>query len=353
MKMKHPIVASELRFSDSQERAVGANGDLNASSKRDLIQQQLKLLAATSSGQVVTESQAQERQKAARLHREMVAAAFNDNVAHRELGEVVAQNLYQAMNRKGFARKFLARQDLSQGEIPRVWLRKKDVTAVWSTSPTRLASQITRDKLFTPPEFQIEARPFIPQNDINQSAGDVLEEKYQESLEGIMVGEDRVWYNLANATVGLDNPLTLISGTLTPLLLMSVRTNVARWGLQTTSVLMANDLYNDIVGDASFIQAIEPVARHELIMTGELAVLYGMTIVSDAYRHPEHKVLNQGEFYVIADPVTHGQYTDRGGVEAQPTDGVTEGIAGRGWWLFESVSFVLGNARSVAKGIRT
>ena len=353
MKVKHPVIASDLRFSDSNERAVGSNGDLNASSKRDLLQQQLKLLAATSSGQVITESDAIKRQEQAKLHKEMVHAAFNSRAAHQELGEVVAQNLYQSMNRKGFARKFLARQDLEQGAIPRVWLRKKDVNAVWATSPTRLASQLVRDKLFTPPEFQIEARPYITQNDINQSAGDILEEKYMESLEGIMVGEDRVWYQLANTIVGIDNPLTLISGTVTPLLLMSVRTNVARWGLQVTSVLMANDLYTDIVGDSNFIQAIEPVARHELIMTGELAVLYGMTIISDAYRHPEHKVLNQGEFFAISDPVTHGQYTDRGGIDAQPIDGVTEGIAGRGWWIYESVSMVIGNTRSVAKGIRS
>lgn len=353
MRIKNPVVASELRFADSSERAVAGNGELNASSKRDLLQQQLKLLAATSSGQVITESAAIKRQEQAKLHKDMVSAAFNSKEAHRELGEVLAQNLYQSMNRKGFARKFLARQDLNQGEIPRVWLRKKDINAVWATAPTRLASQIIRDKLFTPPEFQIEARPFITQNDLNQSAGDLLEEKYMEGLEGLMVGEDRVWYQMSNTTVGVDNPLTLISGTLTPLLLMSVRTNVARWGLQVTSVLMANDLYTDIVGDASFIQAIEPVARHELIMTGELAVLYGMTIVSDAYRHPEHKVLSQGEFFAIADPVTHGQYTDRGGIDAQPIDGATEGIAGRGWFMFESLSMVVANTRSVAKGIRS
>ncbi len=352
MKHKQPIVASELRFDDRSESAIGNNGEINASSKKDLISNQLKFLAASSEGRVVTASEAIRRQELAKKRRQAVQAAFSDKDAHRELGEVLAQNLYQAMNRKGFSRKYLARQDLQQGNIPRVWMRKKDVTAVWSTSPTRLSSQITRDKLFTPPEFQIETRPFIPQNDINQSSGDVLEEKYMEAMEGIMVAEDRVWRNLAEATVGLDNDLTLIAGQLTPALLMEVRQNVARWSLQVAGVLMASDLYVDIVGEANFIQAIEPVARHELIMTGELAVLYGMTITSDAYRHPEHKVLSQGEFYVIADPVTHGQYTDRGGIETQPTDGVTEGVAGKGWWMFESVSFVIANSRSVAKGLR-
>jgi len=352
MKHKQPIVATELRFDDSSELAVGRNGEVNASSKKDLLQRQLKLMASASGG-VVTETEAIRRSEMAKKRRLAVEAAFNDREAHRELGEVLAQNLYMAMNRKGFARKYLARQDLQQGNIPRVWVRQKNVLAVWATSPTRLYSQIMRDKLFTPPEFQIETRPFIQQNDINQSSGDVLEEKYMEALEAVMVGEDRAWYNLSNATVGQDNPLTLISGQLTPTLLMEVRTNVARWSLQVTGVLMANDLYTDIVGQTDFIQAIEPVARHELIMTGELAVLYGMTITSDAYRMPEHKVLSQGEFFCIADPVTHGQYTDRGGIDTQPIDGVTEGIAGKGWWMFESFSIVIANSRSVAKGIRS
>jgi hypothetical protein len=115
---------------------------------------------------------------------------------------------------------------------------------------------------------------------------------------------------------------------------------------------MANDLYTDIIGNADFIQAIEPVARHELLMTGQVAVLYGMAVTTDAFRHPEHKVLNQGEFVCIADPVTHGQYTDRGGLVTQPIDGTTERVAGRGWWIYESYSSVVGNSRSVAMGRR-
>jgi hypothetical protein len=98
--------------------------------------------------------------------------------------------------------------------------------------------------------------------------------------------------------------------------------------------------------------AIEPVARHELIMTGELAVLYGMTIISEAYRHPEHKVLNQGEFVVVADAQMHGAYSDRGGVDSQPTDGVVERVMGRGWLLSESFSLAIANTRSVAIGNR-
>ena len=115
---------------------------------------------------------------------------------------------------------------------------------------------------------------------------------------------------------------------------------------------MASDLFVDIVGDASFIQAIEPVARHELVMTGELATLYGMSLISEAYRHPEHKTLDQGEFVIVTDQAFHGAYSDRGGVDSQPIDGTTERMIGRGWLFSESISLAVANTRSCSFGQR-
>ena len=42
-------------------------------------------------------------------------------------------------------------------------------------------------------------------------------------------------------------------------------------------------------------------------MTGELGVLYGMTLISEDYRHPEHKVFSQGEFAIYSDPAFHAR----------------------------------------------
>lgn len=351
MKVKTAVLASDYRFDGSSERAIGANGDLNASSKKDLLAQQLKLVQATAQGKVATLAHLESAERKVKS-RALVEAMMNSDDVHRELGEIMGRDLYQAQNRRGFARKFMARQDLVNGQFPFVKLRRKDVTAVYATSPTKTESQIIRDKVFTVPEVMIEARPFVEQRELNTSTTDVLDEKYSEAMEGIMVGEDRLWYKLANDSVGLDNDLTLISGTLTPLTLMDVRQQVARWDLPVPHLLMASDLYVDIVGDTTFIQAIEPVARHELIMTGELAVLYGMTITSDAYRHPEHRVLSEGEFFAISDATTHGQYTDRGGISTEPISGATEKIAGKGWWMYESYSSIIANGRSIAKGYR-
>jgi hypothetical protein len=347
-----PTVASEYRFTGSNERAVGRNGEINASSKRELLNKQMAFLQASSDGTLVTDAAGHKLEAAAKANRELLLAAQNDVNVHRVLGERMAESLYITANRQGFMRKYLTKITVDQGTIPRFPLRTKNVTAVWSTSPTKIETQITRDKWYMPPELSIVTRPFVTQNELNQSAGDVLQEKYVEATEAVMVAEDRLWYNQVNSLVGIDNNLTIIPGQLTPYSLMQVRNNVTRWGLKAPHVLIASDIYQDIVGNQDFFTAIDPVARHELLLTGELGVMYGMTITSDAYRHPEHKVLSQGEIFVISEALNHGAYSDRGGINSAPIDIVNEKVPGKGWVIHEEIAISVANSRSVAKAVR-
>lgn len=353
VKYRTPVVASELRFTGSRERVVGSNGELNASSKMDLAKQIAKLMEVAANQNIQTEDQAVAKAELAKEHRELVKAAFNSKEAHAELGEVLAEELYQASNREGFMRRLLARQDLSQGQIPIIRMRMKNVVATVATSPARVNAQLIRDNLLFPPEFYISSRPFIEQREVDQSVGDVLEEKYIEGLESVMVGEDRTWYKLANATVNISNPLTTIVGTMNPQALANLRTTVTRWDIPVSTYLIASDIWNDIIGDVGFAQLIDPVSKHELLLSGQLGTILGMGIVTDAFRHPQHKVLNQGEMFCVGDPINHGTYSDRGGINSQPIDGAQENIPGRGWWMTETVSMLVANSRSVSKATRS
>lgn len=341
---KFPVIATELKLAGSNERAVGANGELNASSKKDLLGQQQRFMTAASQGRLLAID--------ADTSRQLVASAFNSKEAHRVLAEQIGDALYMTANRQGFMRKFCTKVDTAQGSVPRFHLRNKNVVATWATSPTKVESQIIRDKWLTPPEVSLVSRPFIPQTELNQSSGDLLQEKFLEGVEATMVAEDRMWYNQAQSTVGLDNNLTVVSGQLTVYGMMSVVTNVTRWGLRAANLLVASDLWQDIIGQPDFYQAIDPVARHELLLTGTLGTMYGMEITTDAHRHPEHKVLNAGEFFVTADPLTHGAYSDRNGIESTPIDISVEQLPGRGFVIHESLALSVANSRSVAKGIR-
>jgi len=344
--------ATEFRTEKGAERLIGRNGEVNASSKADLWRQNAKLLQAASQGQIVQDGTLAAAQDFKARNRELLTAAFNDSRSYRVLGEKMAEALYITANRQGFLRKFLTKNTVDQGSIPRFKMASKNVTAVYSTSPTQIDAQIALDRWFTPPEFQIVARPFVPENEINQSNNDVLEEKFVEAQESLMVAEDRLLYMASNAVVNLDNELSVISSQLTPYTFARVLTKVNRWGLKTPYVLMASDLLQDIIGNTEMQNAIDPVARHELLLTGELGVLWGATLVTDAYRHPEHKVLNQGEFFVFADPLNLGAYSDRGGLQSAPVGIEVEKVPGRGWVVWESFAMTLANPRAVAKGIR-
>jgi hypothetical protein len=295
LSFSNPVVASDLSRGRGTEPFVGRDGHINASSKKDALMQISAFLAEVAATGAVSKDVALSRQQLVTRHRDAITAAFNSRQAHVELGEVMAEELYQAANREGFMRRFLARQDLKQGQHPQVRMRMKNVTAVVATSPVQSQAQLVRDNLYTPPEFYITSRPYVEQREIEQSLGDVLEEKYLEGLEAGMVAEDRLWRNMAISATGISNPLTVFSGTMTAGGLMTLRNQVGRWNIPVTSWLLANDVWTDIVADTSFQQVIDPVSKHELLLTGMLGQIYGMSIYSDAYRHPEHKVLDQGE----------------------------------------------------------
>lgn len=351
LNFRQPVLATEARYG-RESRLVGHNGELNANSKSDLAMQIAKLIEMASSNDVVTDDEYTRREETAKLRKDMILAAFESKDAHAEVGAAIADDLYISANREGFMRRMLSRLDLSTGNIPRVKMRMKNAVATTAGAPSQVRSQIVRDNTYYPAEFYIQARLFVEEREIQQSISDVLQEKFVEGQESIMVSEDRTWYLMATATVGIDNPFSNIVGNLDPMALANVKNLVTQWNIPADKLLIASDLWADIVGDMNFAQIIDPVSKHELLLTGQLGQILGMTVLTDAFRHPQHKVLNRGEFFVVGDELNHGIYTDRGGVTSVPIDVSTEFVPGRGWAFAELMSMTIANSRSVAKARR-
>ena len=355
MTVRDTQVATTMRLpiSDSKESFIGHNGEVNASSKAELMSVIASLIDHSSAqGGVYTEDAAVSKVELAKKHHDMVTASFSSNEQLAAVGETLADELYVTSNRDGFMRRFLARQEVAKGSIPTVRMKMKNTVAVIASGPSQIETQLIRDNDYYPAEFYISARPYIEQRDINRSSGDILEEKYIEALEGIMVSEDRTWKKMAEATVGISNGMSNFVGQMTPTALGQFRNLVTRWGIPASTWLIANDLWTDLLADVGFQAIIDPVSKHELLLSGQLGDILGMTIVSDSFRHEEHKVLSKGEQYIIGSPINHGTYSDRGGIDSLPIDHSIERIPGRGWSLTESVSMIIANPRSVAKGQR-
>lgn len=334
-----------IKFRGSQERLGDTRtGEINASSKRDLAK---KILAAMN---VVNASKSPESLE--EIHQEVVAA-YNDKTSNKfaALGAALAGELYEVANRQGFARRLLKKVETQQGADIRIDVTFPNSVAVTAVSSSQVQAVFLRDKHFYPVSVDIAQRVYIHKQEIDRTSGDILNEKLQESQEAIQVAEDRLWKTSADAIAGAINPLYTLVGGLTPDTLAIMRNDILANNLPAATIVGASDMMNDLLG-TNFSTWFDPVSQYEIVNTGNLGSLLGMGIITDAFRAPTLKVLDQGDIYVVSAPEYHGGFADRGPVESSELDGAYEGINARGWYLVETIAMLVNNARSIVKGKR-
>lgn len=360
MVLKNGNPIEELRFGGSNLRALSSStGEVNAYSKKDLLNSITRLMSEADSGNILQSNSAnnparnsaamqQERQE----RRDLLAAAYADPNMWEALGSSIATQISEQGNRVGFMRRLLVGNTLRQGEIARITMPTHDVVAVVATSPANVGYQMVRSRVYQPDEFEITANVRVNIMDIEQVHADLLDYAYNEAVASTVVREDRLFKKAADMSVGMFNSLQYIAGDLTPELLSTIRQTVAGWNLPATSALIANDYWTDITGNSDFGTLLDPITKYDLILNGHIATLLGMSLITDAFRSPTQKVLERGEIYVVSDPEFLGAYTDRGGVRSSPTSGADQGNSTRGWFLNEILSMTLVNCKAIAKGRR-
>lgn len=345
----------EVRISGSREMLVGRNGEINASSKEDLLRSISQLLTMAADGSLDLSDAKDDQEVTAEQSNQYVAAAYQDTTAGgkwAELGASMAGQVAESADREGFMRRLLVPMELAQGTIPRHRVKTKNVTAVVASSSQQVAPQFVRDKYIMAPEFAISANVRVDQQEINQSIGDIMEDKYYEALESVMVAEDRVWKKMSDNTVGVVHPLQYVAGSLSPAVISYMHAALRSWNIPAETILLAADYWSDIAGNGAFSAYLTPVHQYELIATGRLGVFLGMNILTDGFRQPNLKVLGSGEMYVVGSPILHGSYTDRGPVQSVEVNNYPEGMIARGWFFVEHLSMSVHNARSVIKAVR-
>lgn len=330
------------------EPIVGRNGEFNAGSKQELfaLLHELAKKIDENGGGAATEEQAEQR----RSDKEAVKAAFDSTEELANLGTELANRLTVAANRDGFTRRIMTYQMLEEGELPFASFDTKNVTAMISTAAGTMLPQIVREHEIHPPEFFIQCKPFIDAKEIARHGSDILERQYSNALTATMVREDRTWKSAADRLVGVDNTMTTIVGHLLPETFMTVVEKVTRWGIPPGTALLASSLWTSIGSQQRWSDIMDPVTKHELFMTGRLGRAHGIDLLTDFVRHPQHKVFDRGDFYVVGAPEMHGQYSDRGGLVSEPITQAEANMPGRGWSMYEIMTMVIVNSRSVAKG---
>lgn len=345
----------QLRFGGKGDLALSqSTGEINAYSQKDLLGQISKLLGAFNNGEVMHSQSSAAHGLTDEEKIELVAEAAADPTGAKwaSLGASIVASIEDRAERAGLLRKVCKGATVRQGDVPRIELKIHQAEAIIATGPTDFGYRQFRGRVFTPAEFELKSNIRVSKMDLDQINGDLLDRAQQDGLSSIMVQEDRLWKRACDSAVGIANPVTYVHGDLTPRLLSTLKNSVSSWPLPVSTAVMAYDYWNDIVGNDQFSSALDPVSKYDLLITGRLGTLLGMELVTDGFRAPEHRVLHDGELYVLADQDYHAVYTTRGGTQSTPTSGANQGNTDRGWLLSSTFSFTLANVRSVAKAIR-
>ena len=327
-----------------------ASGTINASSMQDLLGQIGKAMDAQKITQM-SASAAETRAQMAADRRSVIMEANSDTTGQQwqMLGEALATEIYETTNREGFARRIMQYKEIGQGEVNQVTIKEKQVVGFIATSASQVMATEIRQRHVIPPDFHANGFVLIDTRELATATSDILEEKYEEGLEAIMVQEDRLWRTMALQASTVRNTKQYFS-TFSPAVFARMIDQVAQWGIPVTSCLFSSSLWQDIISNTDFAGVFDPVTKWELLQEGLLGQMYGVSIMTDNFRQPSLKVLNTGEIFIVGAPVHHGVLTQRGSLVAEPINKFADGEAKKGWFMDELISMIVGNALSVCSG---
>lgn len=352
---KRKISGRDMLIPGTKEKMVSKDGDINGYNKQDLMRNIATIFEAAAAGTVDLNPNApgEGEELTAAEKRDAVVAAFHameagDRSAWGEYGKVLAADVEMHVSRFGFMRNLLMRNE-PQGRVAQIRTRVNNVTAVYMTTPSNLAPQFILNQWFTVPEFDIVANVMVDASEIMYEGESILQEQYDYALQAFFTAEDRMWKMMADSVVGATIPLQVFTGDFTPDDFLNMQTMMIVNGVTPSTVLMYFDYWQKFLNSPAFSNWFDPATRYEMLHSGNIGNLMGLNFITDGYREKNLQVLQPGEMYMVAQPEQHGGYTDRGPINAVPTDGFNQGLNARGWYMTERLSLAIVNPSSVVK----
>jgi hypothetical protein len=330
-------------------RTRNASGDreINASSNRDLMRQISAMIGNARSDQPMKMRETDPNKVKAR-HAEFKAAYGSPSPGNFQvIGEVMSDEIWETLGREGFTNKLLALQNITKGDTGRVKVRKKDVTAWQVTTDVKVQENRIRQDWVYPPEYYILCFILIEDKEVEQSSADILDEKFQDGLEAILVKDDNITRSLLNRSITSFNDVVYYTN-FNPTVFTTTRTQVNRWGTPAQTMVLAFDVWDDIIADPDFVAWFDPVTKHELVLEGHLGRILGVELITDALRYPTLQVLQPGEVYILGSPITVGTKVIRKELESRAIDQYNIGRPARGWFMHMIQGTIIVSGRSTA-----
>jgi len=326
---------------------ASGNREINASSNRDWMRQVQAMMVHARTDQPMRMRET-DQAKAKERHADFKAKyASPDQSGMRVIGEVMSEEIWETLGREGWSGKILAQQNLGKGDTGRVKVRKKDVTAWQVTTDVKIQENRIRQDWVYPPEYYILCFITIEDKEVEQSSADILDEKFQDGLEAILVRDDNITRSLLNRSISAFNDVVYYTN-FNPTVFTTTRTQVNRWGTPAQTMIHAWDVWDDIIADPDFVAWFDPVTKHELVLEGHLGRLLGVELITDGLRYPTLQVLQPGEIFITSSPITVGTKVIRKELESRAIDQYNIGRPVRGWFMQMIQVTVIVNGRATA-----
>lgn len=345
-KTREPVIGGMPGFAKTPGGSVQAAGgrmtndagDINAYDMKDLAAKINALHSMVQNGEISAGAGSFEDQQGAKLsakverHNELVSAFHSGDDRMKVMGEVFAEDIWETLNRQGFTSQVMARKDVVDGQDNRIRIRRKDVTAFQVVNDGEGIAQVIEQAYLYPADYYLQCQVLIEERELAQSGPDLLDQKFQDALEALMVRQDRIARSLFLATAGVFNaPVSF--ATFTPQVLTALRTQVASNGIPAAHMLFSFDLWDDMIADPSFTAWWEPVHKYQLIMEGRLGSLLNMKLITDGFRYETLRVLQPGECFVLGTPVALGQRGVRREIQSTEINHYPLGAPRRGFYM--------------------
>ncbi|TPG60093.1 HK97-fold major capsid protein [Ewingella americana] len=349
------ITALSLGFGTSNNPLVNNEGNINAANIQELLKIQAGLMAAHAKGTISEDvNTIQARTKAKQETFAQLQAAYGDSNSGNFgiIGAGLTDSIRTTAYRAGFLRRFLKERGLQPGEPVRSRIRENQVISLTVGPESRVQESRHQGNYTFPETNTIAANIHISERSLFEEGFEILDEKAEDGLESIMVGEDRRLINLFDAAVGVTGQ-HVIFPTLTPQVLSIGLQKVQNTGgLPVNDLLMANNLWTEIMGNAEFYQWMSPIEKHDMVLTGKVAKMLDCDITTDAYLESKLRVVKPSDFYFIANPEFLGELLTRQELTSSEVDGTDDGEAWRGWFIREQLAYALTNVAGVSRGTK-
>lgn len=280
------------------------------------------------------------------------------------LGECLRDEVWQAMNREGFARNFLTHRKLGREYVSRVDItvesggeRPVSVLSLDSKDVATHGPFRKGDNIYTvyPAEFYLQHK--IEIDDSVKYIEKFLEDKYVEALENIMLPEDRLFKRL------LENQKTCYTFTeLTPSILFN---DLCANLTGKINCIMAWDIWFNL--ETNFPDIYRPATAGDVRRNGFMGIIRNekgdkvVHIYTDAFRDPKLRFL-KNEIFTLSAPETLGVITQRSDLQVdlvRPNnrenllDPCNRNSDEKNWFMYCAEGMLVTNLSLVGRGLKT